>query len=519
MKILIVDDEELTRAGLTSSIDWQRFGISQVLQADDGIKGIAMAKKHKPDIILCDVRMPRMDGIHMLEEIESFLPNISAIFMSGFSDKEYLKAAIKLKAISYIEKPIDPVEICEALEQACQGRISSSESAALMNNERLLDQFAYCLTVPYKTAEESVLALLSDTSLGIAAKDFQYAFTIIIRMEAAGNEANDLRSVYAALSTYIKSMHLSLIISEKRLHHSVIHIYGSLEPNRSSIAMIAEKLSGLLGPICRHYIAVGPVVENIENIYNSYSSAVIALQNSFFTPAGTILYPDTAAFLHPADTLFVESTAAKYNTALSSGINQDVSDALLALKTHLSDSTGILTNQLKGIYYDMFSTLHKLKKKQQTGPASSDSGENIMDIMDSCFTFADLHEKLTKQTSSYMQDSKGAYDENSIIVLIKDYIAAHFAESDLSVKNISDYANMSASYTCTFFKNETGATLNQYILEYRMKKAKQLLADPRNKISDISFAVGYNDGNYFAKSFRKHTGVSPSEYRDQVIKS
>ncbi len=283
--------------------------------------------------------------------------------------------------------------------------------------------------------------------------------------------------------------------------------------------MIAEKLSGLLGPICRHYIAVGPVVDNIENIYNSYSSAVIALQNSFFTPAGTVLYPDTAASLHPADTLFVESTAAKYNTALSSGINQDVSDALLALKTHLSDSTGILTNQLKGIYYDMFSTLHKLKKKQQTGLASSDSGENIMDIMDSCFTFADLHEKLTKQTSSYMQDSKGAYDENSIIVLIKDYIAAHFAESDLSVKNISDYANMSASYTCTFFKNETGATLNQYILEYRMKKAKQLLADPRNKISDISFAVGYNDGNYFAKSFRKHTGVSPSEYRDQVIKS
>ena len=519
MKILIVDDEELTRAGLRASIDWQRFGIREVLQADDGIKGVEMAKKHKPDIILCDVRMPRMDGIHMLEEIESFLPNISAIFMSGFSDKEYLKAAIKLKAISYIEKPIDPVEICEALEQACQGHISSSESAALINKERLLDQFAYCLTVPYKTAEDTINTLLADSSLGIKARDFQYAFSIIIRMETAGDEAPDLRSVYAALSTYIKSMHLSLIVSEKRLGHSVIHIYGSLHPSCSSIIMITEKLSALISPICRHYIAIGQVENGIDSIYNSYSSAVIALQNSFFTPCGTILYPDTAAALHPSDTLFIESTAAKYNTALSEGINQDVSDALLALKSHLSESCGILTNQLKGIYYDMFSTLYKLKKKQQADLLTSDTSENIMDIMDSCFSFADLHEKLTKQTINYMQDSKGAYNENSTIALIKDYIAAHFAESDLSVKNISDYANMSASYTCTFFKSETGTTLNQYILEYRMKKAKQLLADPRNKISDISFAVGYNDGNYFAKSFRKHTGVSPSEYREQVIKS
>lgn len=62
-------------------------------------------------------------------------------------------------------------------------------------------------------------------------------------------------------------------------------------------------------------------------------------------------------------------------------------------------------------------------------------------------------------------------------------------------------------------------TLNQYITDFRMKKAAQLLADPRNRISDISSQVGYNDGNYFSKSFRKYAGVSPSEYREQVIRT
>ena len=115
MKLLIVDDEELTRVGVISSIIWQSIGIDEVLQADDGMNGLEMARMHKPDIILCDVRMPRLDGIQMLEQLETILPDVVPVFMSGYSDKEYLKAAIKLKAVNYIEKPLDPLEIQDAV--------------------------------------------------------------------------------------------------------------------------------------------------------------------------------------------------------------------------------------------------------------------------------------------------------------------------------------------------------------------------------------------------------------------
>ena len=76
MKLLIVDDEELTRVGVISSINWQSIGIDEVLQADDGMNGLEMARMHKPDIILCDVRMPRLDGIQMLEQLETILPDV-----------------------------------------------------------------------------------------------------------------------------------------------------------------------------------------------------------------------------------------------------------------------------------------------------------------------------------------------------------------------------------------------------------------------------------------------------------
>ena len=60
MKLLIVDDEELTRTGVISSIDWKSLDIDEVLQADDGINGLEAARIHKPEIILCDVRMVRL---------------------------------------------------------------------------------------------------------------------------------------------------------------------------------------------------------------------------------------------------------------------------------------------------------------------------------------------------------------------------------------------------------------------------------------------------------------------------
>lgn len=514
MKLLIVDDEELTRNGLISSIDWARLGISQIFQADDGINGLAAAKQHKPDIVLCDVRMPRMNGIEMLEQIESFLPNVSGIFMSGFSDKEYLKAAIKLKAISYIEKPIDLAEVCEAIASAAKLQQSAADTTGIFNYLTNLEHLAYCLTVPYPSVQDT-LADIFDKTKDIKPAHFKYCFTMIFRLEAKDNQSPDLSSFYGSLIAYLATMHLSMIYSEKRQNHLVLHIYGGLKPTLSTIELISQKAAELMTPICRFYLTVGDVAEGISNVYNSYTSAVITLQKAFFYPAESILFASSSQEKY-ADTLTAEKIVNNYIEAVKEGQAATCSQCLDELKDLLTCSSGILVNQLKSLYFEMYSALNKLNKKRQI---SADSSlENIFDIMDLCFSFDDLHSRLSDINSKYLKDSPAASSENSLIQMIKDYIRVHYMESDLSVKAISLYVAMSASYTCTFFKNETGTTLNQYITEYRMKKAKSLLADPRNTVGEISSQVGYSDSNYFGKSFRKYTGLSPSEYREQVVK-
>lgn len=520
MKLLIVDDEELTRSGLVGSIDWEKLGITEIRQASDGIYGLEEAKGFLPDIILCDVRMPRMNGITMLEQIEAFLPQVAAIFMSGYSDKEYLKAAIKLKAINYIEKPIDPAEIVETITKAVEqcSRLQGNSDGEPSGNPDAA-QLAYCLTIPYGSCQESVDALCEQFYLYHGTDKFRYITTFIVKLADTPEDPRELSRIYSDLTEYLSHMHLYMICSEKRLHHLIFHVYGEHPASESTQQMIARKMNSIFEHCTQRCIAIGDTVTSVSAAYHSYESAVIALQSSFFFEPGSILTARCVDSLPRADLTAIQAEVSRYITALNENDEAVLSDTLPALSLLVSHHTGLFPNQLKGIYYDMFSTLYKMRKAHQLLPDFVlENQDNIMDIMDSCFSFLQLHRILTEKTMAYFRDSKNSSPENAVIYMIREFISANYQNPNLSVKSISEHANMSASYTCTFFKNETGLTLNQYITDFRMKKAAQLLADPRNRISDISSKVGYNDGNYFSKSFRKYTGVSPSEYREQVIK-
>ncbi|MCL1857241.1 MAG: response regulator, partial [Kiritimatiellaeota bacterium] len=109
--VLIVDDERMTREGLAESLDWRAAGVDRVFCAENGEAGLIMAKRILPDIVLTDIRMPRMDGITMAGRIRDILPECRIIFLSAYSEIDYYKAAIDLKAIRYLDKPIDAARL------------------------------------------------------------------------------------------------------------------------------------------------------------------------------------------------------------------------------------------------------------------------------------------------------------------------------------------------------------------------------------------------------------------------
>lgn len=141
LSVLVVDDERQIREGLLKHIPWDKLGIGKVEICKNGLEALELSKTLHQNILITDVRMPKMDGISLSHEIKDLLPDCKIIFLSGFSDKEYLKSAIRIGAVDYVEKPIDEDELVASISKAvemCQNSLNSesdSPTDSLQSNE------------------------------------------------------------------------------------------------------------------------------------------------------------------------------------------------------------------------------------------------------------------------------------------------------------------------------------------------------------------------------------------------
>lgn len=517
MKLLIAEDEKLTREGIISSIDWPSLGVSEIFQADDGIHGLEIAQAVEPDIVLSDVRMPRLDGIEMSMELKKLFPDINIILMSGYSDKAYLKAAIKLKAISYVEKPIDPEEIREAVLEALKNKQTVKETTDVKKEHHSLaaSSLAARLIYPGTATEEELADHFRKLSLKIDKNTHFYTMIFSFKNALTQIPRQTLDSFYQQLHDSIRDSGLEEIHGIKQERFIICHIFGTV-PSTDRLKLLASELAGKAQLLSSDFfLVIGKRVCKVTELYESYNSAVIELQSCFYHPYGSWFISE----IHEANSISSTDTPVSMDQFrdLLNQTDKKIFDFTSDFYETLLKGKNILPNQVKNMYYQMLSAIQEAYHLLQLPlPENKHSSADVFEIILNCGTIFELHEMLHQELELFLAQADLSSLESAPITAIKNFIAAHYQDETLSIKDISEHVFLSTSYICTIFKTETGQTLNQYITKYRVEKAKKLLADPRNKISDISSKVGYNDGNYFGKTFKKIVGLSPTEYRDQV---
>ncbi len=95
MKLLLVDDDAITLDGLKNGIDWAGLGISRVELASNGRQALEIAERYRPDLVVTDVSMPKMNGIELSRELALRYPQTKILFVSGYLEVDYMKAAFK----------------------------------------------------------------------------------------------------------------------------------------------------------------------------------------------------------------------------------------------------------------------------------------------------------------------------------------------------------------------------------------------------------------------------------------
>ncbi len=127
MNVLLVDDEVKTIEILKKALDWEKFGFSNVFSAYNGEEARRILAKHRVDIMICDIEMPKESGLDLIRWLQDFYPEIVCIILTAFPDFNYARSAISLGVYRFLLKPVafDELEetICKAMEKVEQEKL------------------------------------------------------------------------------------------------------------------------------------------------------------------------------------------------------------------------------------------------------------------------------------------------------------------------------------------------------------------------------------------------------------
>lgn len=516
ISLLIVDDELRTREGLASLIN--RSGLPLVIagKASNGTEGLALAKVLHPDIILTDVRMPRMNGITLSTEFRKINPDCQIIFISGYSDTEYLKSAISLKAVSYVEKPVNSSELVNALKAALQ-RVEENRQSQLLHEQHLnmlSEKIALALLSPNTAGKylEQLQAIYPDFSSGSC------YYVLICQIDGKDTVKSGNSSLFhEQIKNAMQPFGIPFLFAQKETNIFIIHISTPTQ-DQAIMKQAAATLQAALSDQVKSFLAVGSPVPSPRLCYLSYLNAVICLKKLFFLGYDNICYftnrdTDMGKSFEPDTGLF-----HKYHQALRDG---DIAQAT-AITTSLFNSMRksiykFETNSIRDVYYRLLINLSSVCRERSLPIVFSHDNSYIWETISQKDTIFALQDYLTQKLALYADGLAAKKGSSQLVHRIYQYIEHHFSDTDLTVNKMADFLHFTPAYLCQIFKAETGNTINSYIHAFRADKAKELLKDKEIKLYEVSLNVGYKNPDYFTIQFKKHAGMTPSEFREKYI--
>ncbi len=526
LNLIIVDDEKTTRDSLKDYIPWKELGIDFVTTAKNGVVALELAKCTPPDIILSDVRMPKMDGIQLAINIRALYPQCKIIFLSGYSDKEYLKSAINLKAVSYIEKPIQLEEIIAVVKESVALCIEEEQQKAqadklnnmLNENEPLIRQ-------------EVVLELIKDNpDVTLLSEKYDDVFTSLNAFESFNvfsiflnwNQVVDIdtkidckRLLLKAYCT--KSNDKFYTLAGFTEDNSMILIVAKRKNNTFTNLQIARQLSNTLDDtyngLFTYSIGIGTDSFNLSAMQESYYSACAAGQNQFYYDSSNIFeYSEWSGSYFELD----KSVYTNFRNSLKRKDLECSTNIIKEVTTEAASKMDNDINAVKNIFFNLLLIIFEVAREQHfINKARESDKKYIWQEVDATKTLSALSKYVVSHIEAILVHTSDTDSINRKIHVIMKYVYEHYSENNLTIQTIAKNVYLSQTYLCAFFKKSTGKTLNEYITEVRIEKAKELLQDSNDKLYEIATYIGFTDANYFSTLFKKYTGCTPSEFRER----
>lgn len=498
MKLLIIDDDIQTVDFMLSAVDYQRLGFNRVLSAYNIQRAQKHIQEYAPEIIISDIEMPMGSGIDLIKWVRQNRYQCELIFLTNYEEFEFARAAVKYNACDYITKPISADRLEDAVLHAIEKRTKVVEYESLDN--RLVRRYPF--------AREQLLRDLLFKNIGIGTEEIP-AISNLICVSLSYKEENfsnyDIRICIASLFTDVDP---ESIVECRTSSRMMMWFLAKPEANRNTIITWCKRLTSelkdrfLLQALC--YVVQNCPVDSMHEVCMRIEANIPA--DGYGNTCVFIDIEKTVTTSDSVDTnelllLYAEGTREKLLLWFQERIEKYTFN-------HMVDK--IVLDKLKEDFLQItYTYLHNSGIQAHSLFASQ---EYRVLIGSECSSVIELMRLVDIISNCVINSVEHLRENQSIIEKAKAYINDHFCES-ISRDIVASYVGLSPGYFSRLFKMEEGISFIEYLNRCRINRAKYLLINGDMSVSDVAFAVGYNNYTYFSNVFKSYETVSPNLIR------
>lgn len=512
--VFIVDDEVSIREGLKCILDWDSLGFSICGEAGNGSDALSEILTKQPNLILMDIRMPKMHGIDVMKTARErgFLGK--CILLSGYSNFEYAQTAIRYGVDFYLTKPIDEDELVQAVSKVKDTLDKESLKDKYVNQYKIRAKNVILQELLKKTeyVENGTLSQVDIKELNLDSNIYQvviyenfdrkiadsaYDFADLLKITNKGNQTFE----------YIKIDALDIILLKgdfalKKFQDFLMH-YEKNPPQKGS-------------PLDTLFLAFGQPVQTLTNIYLSYYDALSLINRRFYCLQGqhTLGYEELPNINVKASELS-DKSILEYTALLTDHLQtfnrKKVAETLFQLNEYLYNVKDNIS-EVKLFLTDLYLQIkEKLNHLYNTIDIPFPTNSAIIDLIEKKYYLYEIIRFFSEQFEMIM-NATGNSSRDSIIDDIIYYID-HNYQSNIKLESIAPLFGYNSAYLGKIFSKSMGVNFNFYVDYIRINHSKELLLQNKFKVYEISEMIGYKNVDYFHKKFKKYVGVRPAEFR------
>lgn len=537
-RVLIIDDEPIIRKGLKNIINWKQLGCEICGEASDGLEGSDLIKLHLPHIIITDIRMPEIDGLTMIRDIKEIVPDSKIIILTGYRDFDYVHEAIKLGAFDFVLKPSKIGELTAIINRAVKELSFHRHREEEFNKLRnlfeqnipvLREKLLYDIIYGINTNEDEITAKMELFKICVA--NF---ILIVLENDIDENETDSITQYERHLYQFgiINSFEetftdLFEIINIPLSNTRIAFIVQKLNNNMNNFDIITDKCSQLQEVVNNCFgftitAALSTEGRGAIELSNKLKECQHALEYKLYIGTNSIIaYGDLNSFFKYEDYSLLEKYQLSLLESIRSGNEKIVKGKLQSILSYINKLGSTNMEYMRNFYWVTISSINNIRVSVSAAESDSSHLKNkdinsLYKLIENCTNVKELNEIL-EEAALKVASRVNNYNNRSIKLVLQkalEYIQLHYNEQ-ITLNDVAENAYLSTYYISRMFKKELGKCFVDYLNEVRIEKAKELLRDVKYKNYEVAEMVGIPDAHYFSRLFKKHAGVTPTEYRDK----